>query len=320
MGTFSDLSGLAAPPIIQKLTKDLEVLFAVVRGCQVGLKNEEGQFIKKGWKIMTTHPLIASRMDLPCNCNPQTIHVTCQGSLTKNTAYYTRPLARRVCEAMLLVGDTKILRGELQGQSMFGDLFGLGTTCVCQEGTYHEANLTCGHCTQGPIEDQSLVAAKRETDMKTFLKTEDIQRRLYLLHAATGHGQLRNLIQTLKRRNVPEQVLREAEKFVCPVCEERKRPQPRNMASLEPLPDRFSTLSADVGHWHHPETKEKWQFLLMVDEGSRFRVGKCISQGKHKHISAPQFITTLREAWIQYFGYPQSLRLDPDGAFRSRVL
>lgn len=42
--------------------------------------------------------------------------------------------------------------------------------------------------------------------------------------------------------------------------------------------------------------------------------------GKKKHISAAQFISTLKESWLEYFGTPSTLRLDPDGAFRSHEL
>eukprot|EP00435_Cladocopium_sp_Y103_P070486 s548_g35.t1 len=55
----------------------------------------------------------------------------------------------------------------------------------------------------------------------------------------------------------------------------------------------------------------------MVDEGSKFRVARMIHQGQKKHVSAGQFLSQFREAWVAYFGIPHTLRLDPDGAFRS---
>ncbi|CAE7707318.1 RE1, partial [Symbiodinium sp. CCMP2456] len=41
------------------------------------------------------------------------------------------------------------------------------------------------------------------------------------------------------------------------------------VASLEPLPPKFHTLTADVGHWTHPTTGEQQNFMVIVDEGSR---------------------------------------------------
>ena len=58
----------------------------------------------------------------------------------------------------------------------------------------------------------------------------------------------------------------------------------------------------------------------MIDEGSRFRVARMISKGKQQHLSAAQFVDVFGESWVEYFGHPLTLRLDPDGAFRSHEL
>ena len=104
------------------------------------------------------------------------------------------------------------------------------------------------------------------------------------------------------------------------VFEEKARPNPRNLAALEPQPPKFDTVAADVGHLVRPHSGEKFQFLVMIDEGSRFKVSRVILKGKKQHVSAAQFITTFKEAWCSYFGTPRVLRLDPDGAFRSKEL
>ena len=220
-------------PVLQKLSVMTGVQFAIVRGCQVGLKNDKGDPIQKGWKLMTTHELMSQRMSLPCRCGPGVTHVPCQGSITKKTAFYTRAFARRVCESILQRGDPKMLPGELNGSVLFGDEFGLGTTCVCDVGKQHDAGLTCGHCTR--VHDHTsgiMVADKREKVLTTNMSPEEVNRRLYLLHSATGHGQVKHLVQTLRRRGVAESIIKAAENFKCPVCEERKRPQPRNVSSL----------------------------------------------------------------------------------------
>ena len=49
------------------------------------------------------------------------------------------------------------------------------------------------------------------------LSKEEIRRRLYLLHSATGHGPLKHLVQSLKRRGVSSEIIEEAEKFECSV-------------------------------------------------------------------------------------------------------
>ena len=147
-----------------------------------------------------------------------------------------------------------------------------------------------------------------------------IHKQLYLLHAATGHGSVRHLIDALKRRGAAPEVLEAAKHFRCSVCHEKQRVQPRQLASLEPLPPKWHTLSADVGHWHHPTTGEHVQFLVMIDENTRFRTARILSRGSKQQPSATTCLNYLQEGWIQYFGLPRTLRVDPAGAFRSQAL
>ena len=345
-------------PLIQKLVHDVDPKFAVVRGCQVNLRDSQKQFVNKGWKVMTTHPLVAQRLDMPCRCSPGTKHVPCEGSLTAQTAFYTPEFAKRVCSCIIQGSDHALVQQELQFGKPENPNFGLGTMCVCSEGHAHGADITCGHCTQGfvaklgtvhdvvmkheahaghevghavvtkchetceghEVKEHVMAVQGCKRDFPQGLSPKEIQKRLYLLHAATGHGPVKHLILALKRRGAPAHVVKEAEQFKCSVCHERSQPKPRNQSSLEPQPRRLEVLSADVGHWVHPMSGEHQQFLLMVDEGSRFRVARHLHTGQQKHISATQFISTLKEAWFEYFGIPHTLRVDPDGAFRSHEL
>ena len=149
---------------------------------------------------------------------------------------------------------------------------------------------------------------------------EDIKRRLYLLHSATGHGSTRYLTEALRKRGASERVLQLASEFQCPVCIEKRRIGSRPLATLEPLPPKLSTVSADVGHWTHPHSREVVQFLLIVDEGSRFRAARILTRGSKQTPSAAACLEYFQEGWCQYFGQPQVLRLDPSGPFRSQAV
>ena len=116
---------------------------------------------------------------------------------------------------------------------------------------------------------------------------ERLKRQLYLLHAATGHCSTQHLVAALKRRNASAEVIKLAEEFKCSICEERKRVMPRHVASLEPLPPKFHTVVTDVGHWYHPGLKEHCQFLVAIDEGSRFRVAKIVSRAPNSSLQEP---------------------------------
>ena len=306
-------------PLVQNIAKKYQVLFAIIRGCQVNLRDPKGRYISKGCKIMTTNKLMAMRMSLPCTCDPRVEHVACEGSLTRKSAFYTKEFAKRVCEVILQGHTPKQIRDEFQGNHHEGDLFGKGTFCICEDHKHHGMSLQCGSC-RLPVEQLTGLGLAAEDQGSCNMSKEEIQRRLYLLHAATGHSPVRYLVQSLKKRGVHPDIIKEAERFTCTVCAEKCRPQPRNVAALEPQPQRFDVVTADMGHFIQPHTGEHFQFLLMVDEGSRFKVGRVVLTGKKKHISAAIFIKTLKESWISYFGCPKTLRLDPDGAFRSHEL
>ena len=164
-----------------------------------------------------------------------------------------------------------------------------------------------------PAEHQALPRTSNPQD-------EKIKKQLYLLHCATGHSHPRHMIQALKRRGVDDHVIRLAEEFKCPVCQEKRKPQPRNLSTLEPLPPKLATICADIGHWTHPHTEECIQFMLVIDEGSRFRVARALSVGSRQSPNAAACIGYLQEGWVQYFGHPKCLRLDPAGAFRSHAI
>ncbi|OLQ11583.1 hypothetical protein AK812_SmicGene4618 [Symbiodinium microadriaticum] len=94
----------------------------------------------------------------------------------------------------------------------------------------------------------------------------------------------------------------------------------RNLAALDPLPPKLYTIEADIGNWVHPHTEESVNFMIIVDTGSRFRAARILSQGSKRTPCAQDCLHYLEEGWVQYFGHPRSLRLDPAGAFRSSAV
>ena len=165
--------------------------------------------------------------------------------------------------------------------------------------------------------DQALVTG---TEKEKAQETERIRKQLYLLHAATGHCSTHHLVNALKRRGARPEVIKLAEEFKCSICEERKRVMPRHVASLEPLPPKYHTISADVGHWYNPHKQEHVQFFVIIDEGSRFRIAKVMSRGSKQQPTGAACVQYLQEGWSQIFGQPRTLRLDPAGSFRSQAV
>ena len=108
--------------------------------------------------------------------------------------------------------------------------------------------------------------------------------------------------------------------FRCDTCEERKRPAPRRVATLEVHPARWKVMLADGAHWVHPVDKTRNIIGLYMDQNSRFLVGKILIQHKSSLPDAQSYVRFFNEHWQQYFGRPELLRFDAEGTWRSKSL
>ena len=136
------------------------------------------------------------------------------------------------------------------------------------------------------------------------------------IHSVSGHGSVENLVKAMQRRGVPEHVLELAKTFRCPICEERKRVAPRRPASLETLPKKWQVVQSDMGSWYHPITKDKCKFILFIDEGCRFRTGKILFENSRSMATWPLIRQCFEEHWVAHHGKPDTIRVDPEGAWR----
>jgi len=325
-------------PLVQKLMKKYNLFTAVVTGCRVNLRDPKSQkLLSKAWKVMTTHQRLSEVLQLPCLCGKHYQHARCEGGLAGMTSYYTPEMVRLVVKGMSQELKPETLNKELRGErDHLVVSFGEGLLCVCEGLECHGSEVPCGFCLGNPQgsnpKDKLDVQGYQETDTKqnewalagrqlvSEKDVKEIDRKIALLHAATGHGSVSNMLVALQKRGARPEGLERVKQFRCSICEESRKLNHKHVASLEPLPPKFATLCADGGHWVHPGSHDEYEFLMLIDEGSRFRVGKVMKKGKHQTMSAPQFLEFLREGWIQYFGRPTTLRLDPAGAFRSHEL
>ena len=67
-------------------------------------------------------------------------------------------------------------------------------------------------------------------------------------------------------------------------------------------------------------SSKKVQFMMLIDEGSRFRVARILSEDGTADVKSQQLIQVFQELWKPVFGIPAKLRVDPEGAWRARSL
>lgn len=310
-------------PLIQKIMSRYQMWVSVVHGCQVNLRDPKTKHhLHKGWKLMTTHKRLSRMMDLPRKCYKDTKHAKCEGRLTGLSAYYTPEFAKRVVSAILQEMTHSMVVDELGGESQLPQGFGSGAACMCDHLKQHGSTQQCGSCCQVDSNFWDDNAMMNENPKEGMFKgdpkqVEMIKKQLYKLHAASGHGNTRHMVEALQKRGAPKHVLQLARDFECAICKEKHKVNHKHVASLEPLPPKWSSLEADGGKWIHPVTGEYVEFAMIIDQGSRFRAARIMCRGKHKTMKASMFLHYLQEGWCQYFGHPQHLRLDPAGAFKS---
>ena len=91
--------------------------------------------------------------------------------------------------------------------------------------------------------EQAFPAEQQGSESPHARKVERIKKQLYLLHCATGHSNPRHMEQALRKRGADSLTLELAKDFSCPVCQEKCKHQPRNLAALEPLHPKLATIN-----------------------------------------------------------------------------
>ena len=118
-------------PLIQKIIEKYQLWVSVTHGCQVNLRDPKTQrFLRKGWKVMTTHKRLSMLLDLPCRCPKQETHAKCERKLTSQSALYTKEFAKRVVSALFQEMTHCMVQQELDGDSQTPKDFGVGPYCM----------------------------------------------------------------------------------------------------------------------------------------------------------------------------------------------
>ncbi|OLP81054.1 Copia protein [Symbiodinium microadriaticum] len=163
-----------------------------------------------------------------------------------------------------------------------------------------------------------------DTSCLNTLTTSELERLMQhvrQLHRRFGHPSNRLLVKNLLHRNADEKVVAAASQLECDECLESQIKMPSPAVNLDKCEKLWSCLQVDGFHLRCGATV--YHFLLMVDEASGFAVVREMfshPEEDHQNMSGPEVVQVLQEAWFQYFGYPDTIKLDLEGALRSRAL
>ena len=308
--------------LIDRMRHKLGMHTSIVGGCRVGLSDPKtGSLVGKEWRVESTSQGFSQTFHLPClqsACEGN--HTRCEGNLTRHSAFYTHKFAARAIKCMS--NNNPGLAGQ-EGNEMRRSQM-----CLCREFRFKGMCQACAGCILGESDEMKEVGKPVPNAEAWVAKTEDFteeERRKWLhkidlLHSATGHGSKEQLKQALQHKGVDPRIIKLVDSHRCASCEERKRPAPRRMSTLEVHPPRWKVMLADNAVWNHPRTKVRNVIAVYMDQCSRFMVGKILIEHPTKHPNADMYVKCFEEQWQQYFGKPETLRFDAEGTWRSREL
>ena len=281
-------------PWMSRLQGEVQLYQGSCDGCQVNLRDFQGCLVCRRWNILSTDGALVQHMSLVCDGRHARSRKKGHDGLKMSS--YTQEFCKRVMRYVQRLEDWFQVAREVQGA---------GQECYAAD----EAPGS-GPPEADPAGIQDIPA---ETRRKIF---QNLRR----IHTATGHCSVQYLKASLKKRGASKEVLRCVDHFSCDVCKERRRMDPRSSSTLVEIAPKWHTLQCDAFAWNHPESGEKWQCLLGIDEGSRLRVGRVLFQHASRTPSMQDFVDFFEGHWLPSFGKPQVLRVDPAGCFRSKHL
>ena len=266
---------------------DREGLLYVARldGCQVDARTlDTRELFQKRWTIKTTS--IHLQRALHIQCNGAHIHAECFGhDRAKQSAFYPVKMCQKISAIVL----------------------------------EHSRDETVSNDT----ETHASIFALEEFDLPPFSEKELKQKKeiLHRLHIRAGHPTNRALHNMLRARGADPRILKLALGHECDDCKEIRLPVPHRNVSFQTSEILWHTLQMDVGQIS--VGSETLHVLFLIDEASRFAVAwELFRTGKteHRNSTSEEVVSALERAWVQYHGYPNVLRCDPEGSFRGNHL
>ena len=133
---------------------------------------------------------------------------------------------------------------------------------------------------------------------------------LVRMHRNLGHPRNPDFTRALAQQDrLDPEVLALSRRLRCATCERTRRPLPPRPTSLKSTPSFNTKLAADLVFMHDQEGG-KFHYLHIVDPAGGFNVFALLKTREPLEV-----LDKFTDCWASWAGYPQSMRLDRDGAF-----
>ena len=268
---------------------------AETHGCSWGMRCESDKLlIKKPWTLVSPSTEFLARIG-GHRCTQDHDHHVIDGAVSARTAYYPQRMVKFVVKHMMR-------------PITYDD--------------YKNCIMAVSSGAAFPASGAEEVAA--DPPPLTEKERAEIHKVIADLHRELDHPNNTVLVDMLKLRNADPRVIREAKDYSCQACDE-ERPLPWYPIVNYTIYEPGRVISADNFYWKHPLQEVVCRGTLVLDHGSRHFIVKIHQavRGNSKrqlgNTSAEEMKLVLSE-WCKYYGRPEVLRLDPEGAHRSTEL
>ena len=185
---------------------------AVVQGCRVGLKAENGKLMGKRWRFATNDRPLQEALAPFSHCLGGHTHARCEGRVrTEASGSYPRELCMR------------LLRAALQPKTSL-----LALVAEAAEQDMEEEPPEPEKPTEGGVAGTKVSAEERKR----------IQSYLHLVHVNLGHPSRKVLVRMLRTRGASPVVQAHAREFSCDLCDALKGPTPSPADGGQNMPEQ----------------------------------------------------------------------------------
>ena len=131
---------------------------------------------------------------------------------------------------------------------------------------------------------------------------------LMKLHKKLGHPSSQALVKMLRDRGATTKMLTLAGNLHCLDCEEARMRRPHGRAvTLKGAERLWEVVQMDNMEFTFGKETYRWQ--VMIDEASGYANATFLF--KHgENPTTQQILTNVMQSWVQYFGFPQKIKLD----------
>ena len=132
------------------------------------------------------------------------------------------------------------------------------------------------------------------------------------IHTNLGHPHNSAMVRQLSQANATPMALMGARALKCAVCERLRPPRQQRPAKSFPITKRFNERVMLDLLYAKDSAGETFVFLNQVDDAITYQVLTLLPGRESQHINK-----ALVNGWFRFFGFPESLLIDAEGAMKS---